>query len=629
MAEVIKNKEGIDISRALHCLRPSAGLNDEIINQYLSLVQESAPKNVLVASTWLVKRLRNSNFDRKDGAGLLRLIIPVHHPRSHPSKQHWTLAILERECQEDRFRLVLLDSLCQQNITIPNLLELWLADLDLSEISVATPNPQQNYFSQDCGLFVLLAARLAASGVPMPSQVEVRHLMRSFRRRVLAEILAGKLDPAISDFEKFQENEKERQIEACTLKNFHQDVRKPLAIVLEGGKEFVNLISPITTTSSGDMIATGSFNSNTWEPSSTIDPKILSYQLPYSTMESAVGQNDEENTPKSLQIESMFVSSPETDKETVASPGESSVRSMPGLPTPAPSRSSSPVRCTPSECSTPHSAASPQSSSSSSHISSQSSNPGSPSSDGNTTISRGSLPKLGISSECSVGASSDRYAKTCRKSPHILAVPSECSTPDSASSDEPSQSPSSVASLETTPMKPLPIAWRMTVPLALDDLEALPSILESARTDHEEGAITISLPEANAYSQVDIDITHSTMVQSLTFHKWVITNNFETVEKQTRITLQPQSRMDIDPVGLEELVLLFEEHVQKGELTELDYVTDVLVTSRESRKQLDLPSSKITNPVGNALRYTSGRFDGIHTPMAYLSGGYGMAFVAP
>lgn len=101
----------------------------------------------------------------------------------------------------------------------------------------------------------------------------------------------------------------------------------------------------------------------------------------------------------------------------------------------------------------------------------------------------------------------------------------------------------------------------MTSPLALRDLKTLPSILESSHVNEGKGAIIISLPEENSHSEVDIDISLPTMVQSLTFHEEAITNNFEKMEKRTKITLQLKPQMDLDAASLEELVLLFENHV--------------------------------------------------------------------
>jgi hypothetical protein len=127
-----------------------------------------------------------------------------------------------------------------------------------------------------------------------------------------------------------------------------------------------------------------------------------------------------------------------------------------------------------------------------------------------------------------------------------------------------------------------------------------------------------------------MDITHPTMVQSLALHEEVITLEYEKIEKQTAITIPAVGPcMDINLAGLEELVLSFEDHVQKGAVVQVDYIANILVTSLERRKQLRLPSSKITNPAENALLYTSSKFDGIHMPMAYLLGGYGMEFVFP
>jgi hypothetical protein len=207
-------------------------------------------------------------------------------------------------------------------------------------------------------------------------------------------------------------------------------------------------------------------------------------------------------------------------------------------------------------------------------------------------------------------------AKTCRKSPYTLVAPSKCSTRDSASPGPTEMSPGSFQG--------------MVIPIALEDLQNLPSVLEAAGAESRQGVIIISLPEAHSHSRLDMDITHPTMVQSLALHEEVITLEYEKIEKQTAITIPAAGpRMDINPAGLEELVLSFEDHVQKGAVAQVDYVADILVTSLERRKQLRLPSSKITNPAGNALLYTSSKFDGIHTPMAYLSGGYGMEFAFP
>jgi hypothetical protein len=620
--ELITTAKGINIGKDLHRLKPYGALNDEIMNEYLSLLQKEAPKNVFIVKTFLSRR---PDFD-----GISKIIIPLHN------LTHWTLTILEKEHERDCFRPVLYDSLCQKAPTMPDHLREWLADLELSEESTETPNPQQSYFSQDCGLFVLLGARLATSGKPMPSQVEVRHFIHCFRRRVLAEILAGKLDPNISDFEEFQKNERERQMAACALMEYSVG-RKPPPIVVDRGKEFINLISPATTVSGADLtITTAGLTSNnpaTWEPTSTIDPKIISYRPAYQAGTELIGQDvgqsatppyavesDEEHTIESPQKESMFVSSLETYNEAVASPGESSINSLRSLPTPAPSRPSSPsvasegsppVISTSPVSRTPCGATSPSSTSSASSTeSSQGSDSSSPSSVGNTTISRESPPRVVVS------------AKTCRKSPRTLVISSECSTPESIYSD---RSTTKLLKSPRSAKMPLDSSQEMALSFSLEDLQTLPSVLERARAKSGQGAIKISLPGADLHSHPGIEITHSTMIQSLSFHKATITLDYERVEKQAAITFSlPEPHMDIDAAGLEKVALSFEEQVQKGSLTHVDYITDVLVTNAGTREQLGLPSSKITDPAGNALMFTSGRFDGIHTPMAYVSGGYGM-----
>jgi hypothetical protein len=126
----------------------------------------------------------------------------------------------------------------------------------------------------------------------------------------------------------------------------------------------------------------------------------------------------------------MFVSSLESNKEAVALLDNSSICSLPSLLTLALSCPSLPLRdslliiYTLPNCYTSSSKDLPQSTSSSLHVLSQGSDLSSTSFYGNTTISKGSLLKLSISSKCSVSASSGRYAITYKKTLHMPAVSS-------------------------------------------------------------------------------------------------------------------------------------------------------------------------------------------------------------
>lgn len=122
-------------------------------------------------------------------------------------------------------------------------------------------------------------------------------------------------------------------------------MRKPAPILLEHGKEVLDLISPATTISGGDstidIAGPNTSDPIVREPQSTIDPRVILYGPAYpacteknNPLGLAVGQNADESTSplyplvgngnmlESLQKESMFVSTLATDKETVASSGE-------------------------------------------------------------------------------------------------------------------------------------------------------------------------------------------------------------------------------------------------------------------------------------------------------------------
>jgi Ulp1 family protease len=112
------------------CLQPGKWLNDEIINGYAQLIQDTAEPNVVIFSSFFLSRLADRGWKsvkkewlkvsdlhdtqqstlhdpQKVGDGLhngqlSKIIFPISEPVyvTAPEQQHWTMGVIDCSCHE-------------------------------------------------------------------------------------------------------------------------------------------------------------------------------------------------------------------------------------------------------------------------------------------------------------------------------------------------------------------------------------------------------------------------------------------------------------------------------------------------------------------------------------------------
>ncbi len=197
----------VQINPDLGRLSPGAELNDAIVNGYLILVREafSNPKRYCLATT----RLFTPNVclglvDRLVNAETLQncegIIIPLHQAR------HWTFVVLRYTQEKISFSYY--DSLVSSPSPVPIKLVMWVkSTFPGIHIQIETSWGPQQRLENDCGVIMLIGMRLIAAGRPHLSQDEADEIIPICRHRILAELLAGQLDPKPEDYDLFLERE--------------------------------------------------------------------------------------------------------------------------------------------------------------------------------------------------------------------------------------------------------------------------------------------------------------------------------------------------------------------------------------------------------------------------------------
>lgn len=174
-------------------------INDEIVEGYLDLIRESG---VTISTTRLLRKFKDSKNRIDRGINMDSLIncgpafIPIHHT----SLSHWTFARLV----PGRGDSVIAEHFDSLNIAPVTMLENWLEQrfVGIQTKIIQGRSPEQRN-GTDCGLFMLMGIRMMAFGSQHLSQHEADEIMSTFRQRVLAEILAGTLDPTSSEYTEF------------------------------------------------------------------------------------------------------------------------------------------------------------------------------------------------------------------------------------------------------------------------------------------------------------------------------------------------------------------------------------------------------------------------------------------
>jgi len=187
-------------------LKPGNWLNDEIINSYFDLVRKSIENqfpNHRILETHAVTAKRDQPFNKLKGlvnSGIYTMYIPVHRQNNH-----WSFMVVDSKNSKDCLQLTYYDSL---HLKVTRELKDWVRGFFGREIRLreAIPNPKQ-INTDDCGLFVLIGIRCLSTGRPHLTQEEATFICPRFRERVLAELLAEKLDPSESDYQDFKKKE--------------------------------------------------------------------------------------------------------------------------------------------------------------------------------------------------------------------------------------------------------------------------------------------------------------------------------------------------------------------------------------------------------------------------------------
>lgn len=189
-------------------LRPNFMINDNIVEGYTALLRRC--RSCLISTprlfSWSARSPVDRQFSREGLNKVHHALVPMHY------KHHWTFAHLMTEDGGDQWRAEYYDSALFINNGCPPFFISWLRDTfppSKIKLVLSQRNPQQPT-GVDCGLFMLMGMRLIASGAEHLSQDEANIIMPDFRARVLAELLAGHLDPLSCEYDSFFEQLKER-----------------------------------------------------------------------------------------------------------------------------------------------------------------------------------------------------------------------------------------------------------------------------------------------------------------------------------------------------------------------------------------------------------------------------------
>ncbi|RDL41157.1 uncharacterized protein BP5553_01136 [Venustampulla echinocandica] len=209
-AEILENPESARILDVNHSsikgLRPRQMISDEVIEAYSKLLRKSG---VRIGTTRLLdpRVERHHPMDRDIGFEELctcrEIFIPVFW------NSHWTFARLVSLPHERSMVVEFYDSYPWANPQIPSVLLIWL-EKRFGGVRMQVgfgASPHQATDSYDCGLFTLMGIRLMASGLRHLFQVEADEIMPTLRPRILAELLAGSLDPTSTDCQRFTQQQ--------------------------------------------------------------------------------------------------------------------------------------------------------------------------------------------------------------------------------------------------------------------------------------------------------------------------------------------------------------------------------------------------------------------------------------
>ncbi|KAH8807073.1 hypothetical protein F5884DRAFT_788454 [Xylogone sp. PMI_703] len=191
--------------QSLHMLKEGSQINDEVLEAYLDILRQTGA--LICTTRLLLSNLTPSPIDRNMTKEVImkkgHLFIPLH--TTVGERGHWSFLHLSDVNTNNGCTVSIFDSLGGKYVP-PQLIS-WLKNtvgLNPSALSRGSPNPQQRNGSNDCGLFVLMGIRMISAGFKHLDQTEADEFMSTFRQRVLAELIAGHLDPSPFELIEYQ-----------------------------------------------------------------------------------------------------------------------------------------------------------------------------------------------------------------------------------------------------------------------------------------------------------------------------------------------------------------------------------------------------------------------------------------
>ncbi|KAH8787536.1 hypothetical protein F5882DRAFT_517835 [Hyaloscypha sp. PMI_1271] len=189
--------------KSLKLLTTGDMISDEIVDAYLRLIREKS--GALVATTSLLECFRRGStynpINRDINVDTVKRVGQVLVPIYQEERKHWTFARLVYAAGV--FGIEYFDSLFETQL--PPRLQEWLIHTfpGVSWKTHLGRSPKQPPYSLECGPFMLMGIRLLSFGSQHLLQADAEVIMPTFRRRILAELLAQSLDPTSADHARY------------------------------------------------------------------------------------------------------------------------------------------------------------------------------------------------------------------------------------------------------------------------------------------------------------------------------------------------------------------------------------------------------------------------------------------
>jgi hypothetical protein len=209
--DVLIDKFNVRVTRkTLQCLRKLEWLSDEVLNFYLSLIQEKFSPKIFFWNSFFYTKLTNGgynytgvrNWASRRGIDLFggkvdMMLLPLHIS----DQAHWALGVVNMK----NFQTIYLDSLGGENLEFHSVILQYLQDEHRKQCGVDLPNleswsrgnppstlPLQTNGS-DCGVFICMYALALARGIDPTTACISASMVDSMRKRIVIEIVRGRI----------------------------------------------------------------------------------------------------------------------------------------------------------------------------------------------------------------------------------------------------------------------------------------------------------------------------------------------------------------------------------------------------------------------------------------------------